>query len=273
MVGGSSPSRTTIRGPPADSCITAAVSRVTLCVIRGCISYTCDQCGEPGTMSRYRYKVSVHHYCSRKCMNQHRRTTHPHLRPLTFKCPICLGDFSRQSGKFKKGTPCCSQKCGALHTVRKREMGLLPPRGRKPSFRRSLRGTARYATWRKAVLRLHNGACSACGGKDRVHVHHIRHFADLCKTFLSQHSHLSMQHNRLELIALAKEHPDFWSLDGATCLCLDCHAKEHPELPYADFFKRSRKSTITPPQSGVTSIAVSPSTHQGTKPTCQQKQQ
>ena len=75
----------------------------------------------------------------------------------------------------------------------------------------------------KFVLKRDGNKCKLCGSKKKLQVHHIRHFSDIFKEILSEHTDLSVAENKEELYNIMINDERFNDLDNLTTYCKECH--------------------------------------------------
>jgi 5-methylcytosine-specific restriction endonuclease McrA len=126
--------------------------------------------------------------------------------------------------KGKKTIPCSPEKRLKLHEthILRREKHWNWKGGVYDEFK-NIRCSVEYRLWKSAVFEKDGHECQWCGAKEYLEADHIQTFA---------------------------EHPELrFAIDNGRVLCMDCHAKRHPE--YADlilgrkgFMKRSSNNSL-----------------------------
>lgn len=73
------------------------------------------------------------------------------------------------------------------------------------------------------VLSRDHYECKMCGSKKELHVHHIKHFSDILKRILEEHSDLNPIDHINELYNIAIKDPEFCDLNNLITYCKECH--------------------------------------------------
>lgn len=159
------------------------------------VKLICSVCGSEYEQYNYRSKTS--RFCSKDCWSQRNPPDMKH-------CGYCGKEFRSEDRRAQF----CSRPC-----ARKAEIGI-KAHARKDgkSMERERAGRANELTvWRKQVYARDGYACQRCGGKGRIHAHHIKPWA---------------------------EYPELrFDVSNGLTLCEDCHGKEHGK----DFSNRRNK--------------------------------
>ena len=97
-------------------------------------------------------------------------------------------------------------------------------------YKRSKRATFEYNKWRSDVYKRDNYTCQFCGQKHIIlHVHHIRHFADIVEEILSENQEYKLDNpdDVQKLYQIIVDDKRFLDEDNLITLCKECHLKVH----------------------------------------------
>lgn len=75
----------------------------------------------------------------------------------------------------------------------------------------------------KIVIKRDGSKCNLCGSKDKLQVHHIRHFRDIFYEILSEHKELTVEENKMELYKIMINDERFNDFDNLITYCRECH--------------------------------------------------
>lgn len=203
--------------------------------------------------------------CSRKCADEYKGITNTNKRRddrIEFKCKQCDKMFkvyqSQRRGKFAFCSVDCRKKyqigekanswkggnielicenCHKTFSVVRYEVISRNRRfcswncrnefmigenasgwkGGVASFSSVLRNIKECRDWRERIFIRDNGICQKCGIIENIDVHHIEEFSRLVKKY------------NITSVDKARVCKELWDLSNGICLCVHCHAEEHPD--------------------------------------------
>lgn len=145
------------------------------------------ECRQCGAKVERRACEANRPFCSKACFHAHKRAQ--------AKCKGCGAAFARPKsigGEF------CSRECAFRWRRGKNHAGW---KGGVAQANERARNSGRLLAWKRAVKARDKHRCRECGGKDRLHAHHIKPWA---------------------------EFPDLrFDLENGKTLCEECHSKVH----------------------------------------------
>ena len=122
----------------------------------------------------------------------------------------------------KKHSEATRLKMKQAHAIRKSTS----PNGGKTSLYYQVRHGDRGIAWRNEVFARDSFICQDCGIEGgRLEAHHIKEFAKIFNEFLSLYSQFSPMEDKVILLSLALEYPEFWDISNGKTLCIECHKK------------------------------------------------
>jgi 5-methylcytosine-specific restriction endonuclease McrA/endogenous inhibitor of DNA gyrase (YacG/DUF329 family) len=200
---------------------------------------TCANCSQ---IFRPKYINPKTRFCSKRCVSlstqgwkamQLARMGNEGIPSQVLTCSFCKKTFQRPESHIRSESVCCSHSCASRLRGRKRTKTIASAICRQCSktftFLKSRRPEApiycsytcnglskrqpnlsgkrcsgQIETWSKKVRKRDGYKCVRCGDKRRLHAHHILSFS---------------------------KHPDLaYDVANGETLCVNCHAKEHPEI-------------------------------------------
>ena len=189
----------------------------------------CKNCGAEFSASKQDVERGFGKFCCRRCYGEWQSKNSTMDKNHAWKgktkkvlCEECGAEFfvaechvSRGAGRF------CSRKClGKWCSKNKRGKNAPGWKGGRMPEHLLVRGSSRYALWRRMVFIRDNFTCRHCGKMVSGHMeaHHKKRFCDLVRE-------AAVAFPELALYDACMTYAPLWDLDNGETLCETCHGK------------------------------------------------
>lgn len=192
------------------------------------IKIKCSNCGKETEKIPYNINENNHNFCSRNCAYEYRKKQ-PNKK-IKAVCKNCDKIFYKYPSLLNgKNTFCCSVCSSIYYGKKNRKKCFFYIDGRTP-LRKLIKNGSYYDNWRLKALEKGRNKCEICGETSKLHIHHKNKFSKLYDEFLFKYNNLSPEKDIDKLLELSKSHKPFWDVNNGQVLCVECHAKKHPDV-------------------------------------------
>jgi len=182
--------------------------------IKGKLEYkvACATCGGDVWRTKGELNRNKNSYCSRNCMsiyhsnNRSGKNSPNYLHNKIRECIECGRGITKGS------------ETGLCKSCAKKGDRAYQWKGGTSTFLKQIRNLYEYKMWMQKVKDRDDQICQHCFSEDHIEVHHIKELKQIVKE------------NNIENINDAKACMEMWDIDNGKCLCVHCHAEEHPDM-------------------------------------------
>lgn len=176
----------------------------------------CTVCKTIFEVKPYKIKKGEGKYCGQECYSKYQRRNR-----IEAECSICRKFFSmgyaegvKRLQESKSGKIFCSQECWCKYNRGENVYNYNKDR----VLQEQIRGSYKATEWKKLVLFKDGFTCVKCDNIENLEVHHIKEFSKI------------LEDNNIKSIEKALRCEELWDVNNGTTLCVECHAKEHPDI-------------------------------------------